>query len=153
MFPTAPMNLETQHYVMCPDWDGTMKATAIYAMSPEAAVEQTRALFKDNPKFQGADIRLATGEELPWNDPTAETYVVTTESPARFVVTSGDEKTVRETYNFLFQGAPYELRPATAEEKEMMIRLNQVDSDKRDEEDFNYGFNVLYYEMRDEGIL
>jgi hypothetical protein len=149
MFQSAPMTLETQHYVMCPEWDGTMKATAVYAVSAEAAVEQTRSLFKEDPKYQNADIHLATGEELPWNHPESSAFMVSKKGDATPTLYFGMEEETRQTYDFLFQGAPYELRAATPEEKERSIRVRQLEEDERDEEDFNYGFNVLYHEMRD----
>ena len=46
LFNSAPMTRENQHYILCPDHEGAMKAEAVYAPSPEAAVELVQGLYK-----------------------------------------------------------------------------------------------------------
>lgn len=155
----APMVLENQHYVMCPSGEhGAFQAEAVYAVSPEAAVAQVRNLY-DNASDFGApkvnfdlnEIRLATGEELPWNHSEDAAFIVTRGESTN--VSFHSEEETRKTYDFLYQGKPYDVRPATVGEKEQSIRENQLGADIRAEEEFDYGFNVLYHQMREEGTL
>jgi hypothetical protein len=152
----VPMTLENQQWVMCPEFEaGKMIAQAVYAPSPEEALEMIReihkAQFGEPAHASFAEIRLATDADLPWNSPNNPAFIVESEKgePLYF----GSEEDTRETYNSLLQGKPFTMRPATAAEKEASIRRSELESDKDDEEQFAYGFDVLYPQMRDEGLL
>ncbi len=156
MFLTSPsqqMTVEAQQWVMCPTGEnGAYKAEAVYAPSPEVAVEEMRKLFVVGDYGErlppDTNIRLAEGVELPWNDPATEVYVV--EGGDRRALSFASETETRETYDFLYEGKPYTVRRATPAEIEQSMRAQQVEQDQEDQEQFDYGFNVLYHQMRDE---
>lgn len=147
---TAPRTVENQHYVMIPA-EGGYKAEAVYAASPEAAVAETRRLFTTGdfgePVPEDVNVRLAQGTELPWNNDVSVGYIIEAEGSSTLYF--GTENDARETYEFIFEGRPFSIRPATPAEKEKVIRRLQVEQDDEDEEQFNYGFNVLYHEERE----
>jgi hypothetical protein len=152
------MAVENIHYVMCPTADDrSMKAEPVYALTPEEAVQQMRELFRLDDFCQPAApesldlIRLAKDEELPWNDPKDTAFIITCSE--REVLVHGEEDSLRKDYTFMYEGRPFTMRAATVAEKEESIRREQVRQDEEDEEQFNYGFNVLYPQMRDEGLL
>ncbi len=159
---STPMTVANQHWVMCPEASSTdqlmdpstvWNAQAVYAPSPEAAVEMIRDLYRvgdfgEPCAPEGLDkIRLAQGEELPWNDPKVSVSVVTKDGVER-VVFDMDHETIIFCY-----GAESSIRRASPEEAEPIIRENVCQRDQEDEEQFNYGFNVLYkMEQEDRAI-
>ncbi len=156
MTSNVPMTVENQHWVLCPTGeDRALKAEAVYAMSPEAAVLMVRKMFAIGAFLEelphNENIRLATGNELPWNNDISVGFIIETEEASTLYF--GTEGDARETYEFIYQGKPFTMRAATPDEKEASIRRQQVESDERDEEDFNYGFNVLYKMEKEEAAL
>jgi hypothetical protein len=149
MTSSHPMTIENQHWVMVPDGclDENPKfgAQAVYAPSPEAAVESVRNLFRIGDFGEPVEpaglgqIRLAVGEELPWNALTCDVTMVLRDNKPIALVWSMDTETIHFVY-----GNDVGIRKATAAEAEPVIRQNTIAQDKEDEEQFNYGFNVLY---------
>jgi hypothetical protein len=146
---STPMTVANQHWVLCPTGEGrTMRAEAVYALSPEAAVEDMRKLFAMGDYMEPVDtsaIRLAEGVELPWNMPECVVSVVT-KSGRELRVYDMDHETILFVY-----GADVSIRRATPAEAEESIRENTCARDEEDEEQFNYGFNVLYKEQLENG--
>lgn len=151
LMSSSPMTVENQHWVMVPggsnvdDPNIVFSAEAIYAPSPEAAVEMIRDLYRLGEFGEPVEpaglskIRLAVGEELPWLAPTCDTTIILSGSKVLATVSGMDLETILSVY-----GETVSTRRATPEEAERVIRANTVDDDQRDEEQFNYGFNVLY---------
>jgi len=153
---STPKSLANQQFVMSPDWEGNYNAETIYAASPEAAVEEVRKVFAEEGEkgeIRLENIHAAEGAELPWNDPKVEAYVFQKEGSQSTAVYFGDEAEARSTYEFLFEGKPFMMRPATAAEREESIRNECLCRDRDEEEQFNYGFNVLYKEHLENGTL
>jgi hypothetical protein len=159
MLRSAPVTVENQHFVFCPDLEGepdgnggfkTFKASVFYAVSPEAAVEEARKLYSLDDFHQAFDtsaIRIAEGAELPWNVPGAR-WIIETET-TRVTLPGNREDLVKD---YTFEGRPFTIREATPTEAEACIREDLAEGDFRDEEDFNYGFNVLYHQQREAEI-
>lgn len=147
LFSSAPMTLANQHFVLCPDHGGAMKAEAVYATSAEAAVEMVQGLYKVGdfgeplPEADVSAIRIATGTELPWNDPT---YDLTVMGKALLPMRLSEALDLYESY---LDEHPVPLRLATYAEREDYFRAEALRQDIEGEHEFNYGFNVLYKEQ------
>jgi hypothetical protein len=134
--------LATQHWVLCPNWSGPMTVQPIYAPTAEEAVANTRTIFAEASDIRPVDIesiRLATEAELPWNNPSLETWVGEERQPdgLRPFQMTMPEIDVRD----LFRDRLVSLRPATPEEREMSFRLGALDQDLNDDEEFDRGWN------------
>lgn len=163
MTNSTPMTVANQHWVLCPEASSASQLTdpstvwnaqAVYAPSPEAAVEMIRDLYRMGDYGEpitpdGLDkIRLAQGEELPWNDPKVSVSVVMPKDGGERVVFDMDHETILFCY-----GPEASIRRASAEEAEPIIRENTCSRDQEDEEQFNYGFNVLYKMEQEERAI
>ncbi len=156
MSNSAPMTVANQHWVLCPegmnidDPNIVLSAQAVYATSPEAAVEQIRNLYRLGDFGEPAEpaglskIRLAEGAELPWNDPKCIAFVVMVGRETHMMYDMDYEEILG-----IWKNAS--VRRATPAEVEESIRARTVEQDEEDEEQFNYGFNVLYKERLENG--
>lgn len=153
-----PMTVANQHWVLVPEADlddpsTTYRAQAVYAPTPEAAVELIRDLYRIGNYGETREpesltkIRVAQGAELPWNSPECTVTVVGKGEAGKDILVDGMD---HETILFCY-GNDVTIRKATPAEAEPVIRANTCERDKEDEEQFNYGFNVLYKEQLENG--
>jgi hypothetical protein len=106
-----------------------------------------RALYRRIGDFRGLnEIRLAQGTELPWNNPHVSVSIVKPKDDVERVVYDMDHEAILFCY-----GAEASIRRASPEEAEPIIRENTCERDREYEEQFDYGFNVLYYEQMENG--
>lgn len=163
MTNSTPMTVANQHWVLCPEASSASQLTdpstvwnaqAVYAPSPEAAVEMIRDLYRmgdygEPIAPEGLDkIRLAQGEELPWASPSCVVSIVVPKDGFERVVYDMDHESILFCY-----GPEASIRKARPEEAESIIRESTVARDLEDEEQFNYGFNVLYKQEQEERAI
>lgn len=149
---TAPMTIANQHFVMTPAGDGAdapMQLTSVYAHSPEEAVESMRTLFTrglfEDECYPADKIRLATGDELPWNQPTEDILLILGHDG--FETCDMISDLTEEDAHKVYGKSLMRIAKPTPEQREADYRERKLNDDLAYEREFNYGFNVLYKEM------
>jgi hypothetical protein len=146
------MTIANQHFVMTPAGDGAdapMQLTSVYANSPEEAVESMRTLFTrglfEDECYPTDKIRLAMGDELPWNLPSEDILLIFGHDGFETWDMISD-MTAEEARKFYGESLIRIAKPTT-DRREAEYRERKLNDDLAYEREFNYGFNVLYKEM------
>jgi hypothetical protein len=121
--------LDTQFWIMTPQWEGPFLAETSYAASEAEAVAGTREIFTEEVSDLD-QIRPATGVELPWNNPAFTLHVV-----GERIMATGPVEDLQHLYG------DRPVRSATPTERETYCRQYRLEEDIRDDEEFNRGFN------------